>query len=145
MYYHHWFILRFEKNCIFRQSWQFPNSVSRGVIFRLRISPRIRSRNRNGSKCSVRDLCRTDLRKNPRKPVSLPSPFNSNLKDGLTSQCCWLCGQSRGWGMELRWRWISRVEGAGRSSPPPCSGWPACTPRCTPPQPGQQTCQLKRR
>ncbi len=70
---------------------------------------------------------------------------NANLKDGLTSRCCWLCGQSRGWGMEPRRKWISRVEGAGRSSPPPCSGWPACTPRCTPPQPGRQTCQVERR
>ncbi len=48
---------------------------SRGVVFRLRISPRIRSQNRNGSKCSVRDLCRTDLCKNPRKSASLPCPF----------------------------------------------------------------------
>jgi hypothetical protein len=32
------------------------DSPSRGVIFRLRISPRIRSQNWNGSKGSVRDL-----------------------------------------------------------------------------------------
>jgi hypothetical protein len=54
-------------------------SASRGVVFRLRISPRIRSQNRNGSKCSVRDLCRTDLCKNPRKSASLPCPFKRLL------------------------------------------------------------------
>jgi len=41
-----------------------PHSTSQGVIFRLRISPRIRSQNRNGLKCSVTDLCWTDLCKN---------------------------------------------------------------------------------
>jgi hypothetical protein len=30
----------------------------------------------NGSKCSVTELCRTDLCKNPRKSASLPCPFN---------------------------------------------------------------------
>ncbi len=48
-----------------------------GVVFWLRISPRIRSQNRKDSKCSVRDLCRTDLCKNPRKSTSLPCPFKS--------------------------------------------------------------------
>jgi hypothetical protein len=57
-------------------SCRLPDSASRGVVFQLRISPRIRSQNRNGSKCSVRDLCRTDLCKNPRKSASLPCPFN---------------------------------------------------------------------
>jgi hypothetical protein len=33
-------------------------------------------RNRNGSQCSVRDLCRTDLCKNPGKSASLSVPFN---------------------------------------------------------------------
>jgi hypothetical protein len=32
------------------------DSLSRGVVFRLRISPRIQSQNRNGSKGSVSDL-----------------------------------------------------------------------------------------
>ncbi len=42
----------------------------RGVIFRLRISPLIRSQNRTGSKGSVRDQCRTDLcKKKSKKPV----------------------------------------------------------------------------
>jgi hypothetical protein len=36
---------------------------------------RIRSQNRNGSKCSVRDQCQTDLRKNLGKSASLPCPF----------------------------------------------------------------------
>jgi hypothetical protein len=60
-------------------SCQLPDSASRGVVFRLRISPRIRSQNRNGSKYSVRDLCRTDFWKNPRKSASLPCPFNMCL------------------------------------------------------------------
>jgi len=52
------------------------DSLSRGVIFRLRISPRIRSQKRNGSKDSVRDLWGTNFCKNPRKSASLPCPFN---------------------------------------------------------------------
>jgi hypothetical protein len=39
----------------------------------------IRSQIRNGSKCSIRDLCRTNLCKNPRKSASLPCPFNHIL------------------------------------------------------------------
>jgi hypothetical protein len=58
------------------ESRRLPGSASRGVVFRLRSSPRIRSQNRNGSKCTVKDLCRTDLCKNPRKSASLPCPFN---------------------------------------------------------------------
>ncbi len=50
-------------------------SESRRVVFRLRISPRIRSQNQNGTKCSVRDLCQTDLCKNLGKSASLPCPF----------------------------------------------------------------------
>ncbi len=46
-------------------------------LFRLRISPWIRSPNRNGAKCSVRNLCRTDFCENPRKSASLPCPFNT--------------------------------------------------------------------
>ncbi len=42
------------------ESRRLPVLLSRGVVLRIRISPRIRSQNRNGSKCSVRDLCRTD-------------------------------------------------------------------------------------
>ncbi len=77
MYYHHWFIYWFEKNCIYRQSCRLPDSASRGIIFRLRISRRIRNEHRNGSKCSVRDSWGTDLCKNPRKSASLPCPFKS--------------------------------------------------------------------
>ena len=61
---------------IYRQSCRLTYSPSQGVVFPLRISPRIGSQNRHGSKCSVRDLCRTDLCKNPRKSASLPCPFN---------------------------------------------------------------------
>ncbi len=38
---------------------------SRGVVFRLRISPRIRSQNQNGSKGSARDLWGTNFCKTP--------------------------------------------------------------------------------
>jgi hypothetical protein len=55
---------------------QLPDSPSRGVVFRLRISPRIQGQNRNGSKGSIRDSWGTDLCKNPRKTASLPCPFN---------------------------------------------------------------------
>jgi len=58
------------------ESRQLPDSPSRRVVFRLRISPRIRSQNRNCSKCSVRDQCRTDFCKNTSKSASLPCPFN---------------------------------------------------------------------
>jgi hypothetical protein len=71
--------LKVEKNCIYRHSCRLPDSASRGVVFRLRISPRIRSTNRNGSKYSVRNLCRTDFSKNPRKSASLPCPFKSTV------------------------------------------------------------------
>ncbi len=86
MYYHHWFIERFEKNCIYRHSCRLSDSASRGVVFRLRISPRIRIPNRNGSKFSVRNLCRTDFCKNPRKSAPLPCPFNVSLHF-----ICWQC------------------------------------------------------
>ncbi len=51
------------------------DSPTRGVIFRLQISPRIRSQNRNGSKVSARDLWGTNFYKNPRKSASLSCPF----------------------------------------------------------------------
>ncbi len=53
--------------------------LAESLVFRLRISPRIRSQNRNGSKCSARDLCRTDLCKNLGKSASLPCPFNLQI------------------------------------------------------------------
>ncbi len=56
-------------------SIKFPNSASRGVVFGLRISPRIWSQNRKGSERSVMDLCQTGLCKNPRKSASLPCLF----------------------------------------------------------------------
>ncbi len=62
-------------NCIYRQSCRLPRLAESGVVFRLRISPRIRSQNRNGSKRSVSDLCRTILCKNPRKFASLQCPL----------------------------------------------------------------------
>ncbi len=49
----------------------------RGVDFRIGISPRIRSQNRNGLKGSVRDLGQSDLCKNIEKTGSLPCPFNN--------------------------------------------------------------------
>jgi len=56
MYYHNRIIQRFEKNGYSRQSCRLPDSSIRGVVFRIRISPRIRSQNQNSSKWSVRDL-----------------------------------------------------------------------------------------
>jgi hypothetical protein len=53
------------------------DSPSRGVVFRIRISPRIRSQKRNGSKGSVRDLWGTNFCKNPRKSAWSPCPFNT--------------------------------------------------------------------
>ncbi len=53
-----------------RQSCRLPGSASRGVVFRLGISPQIR-------KCSVRDLSQTDLCKNPWKSASLAFPFKN--------------------------------------------------------------------
>jgi len=61
MYYHNRIIQRFEKNGYSRQSCRLPDSSIRGVVFRIRISPRIRSQNQNSSKCSVRDLGQSDL------------------------------------------------------------------------------------
>ncbi len=58
-----------------RKSCRLPDSASQGVFFRLRISPRIRSQNRNGSKGSVRNSWGTNFCKNPRKSASLPCPF----------------------------------------------------------------------
>ncbi len=53
-----------------RQSCRLPDLPSRGVVFRLRISPQIQSQNRNGSKGSVRNLWGTNFCKNPRKSTS---------------------------------------------------------------------------
>ncbi len=50
------------------------DSPMRGVDFRLQISPRIQSQNRNGSNSSVRDPWRTGLCKNIGKTGSLPCP-----------------------------------------------------------------------
>jgi hypothetical protein len=63
-----------KKLYLYRQSCRLPDSVSRGVVFRLRISPQFRSYNQNSLKPSVRDLCRTGSCKNPRKSASLPCP-----------------------------------------------------------------------
>ncbi len=58
------------------ESQWLPDSPSRRVVFGLRISPRIWSQKRNGSKGSVRDLWGPNFCKNPRKSASLPCPFN---------------------------------------------------------------------
>ncbi len=55
-------------------------STPRLAVFRLRISSRIWSQNRNGSKRSVMDLCRTGLCQPPKKSASLPCPFQGNLE-----------------------------------------------------------------
>jgi hypothetical protein len=59
---------------------RLPDSPTHRVVFRLRISSRIQNQNRSGSKCSVRDICRTDLCIIPRKSASLPCPFKCNVK-----------------------------------------------------------------
>jgi hypothetical protein len=56
-------------------SRRLPDSSSRGVDFRLRMSPQIRSQNRNGSKDSVRDLCRTDSCKKIEKSLFIAMPL----------------------------------------------------------------------
>ncbi len=56
------------------------DSSSWGVVFRLWISPRNWSQNRNGSKGSVRDLWGTNFCKNPRKSFSLPCTFKCSLE-----------------------------------------------------------------
>ncbi len=84
-------IQRFENTCIYRHSCRLPDSVSRGVVFRLRISPRIRSQNWNGSKCSVRYLCRTHLCENPRKSASLPCPFKLKIRRTVFLQASQQC------------------------------------------------------
>jgi hypothetical protein len=50
------------------------------VVFFIWISPRIRSQNQNSTKCSVRDLCQTNLCKKLGKFGSLPCPFKFNFK-----------------------------------------------------------------
>ncbi len=55
---------------------RLPDSPIRGVVFRRRISPRIQSQNRNGSKCSARDLGQSDLCKKLGKFGSLPCLFS---------------------------------------------------------------------
>ncbi len=53
------------------------------MVFRIWISLRIRSQNRNGSKCSVRDLGQSDLCKNLGKFGSLPCPFKKKRQIGF--------------------------------------------------------------
>ncbi len=59
----------------YSKNYYSPLSPMRGVSFRIRISPRIRSQNRHGLKSSVRDLGQSDLCKNIGKTGSLPCPF----------------------------------------------------------------------
>ena len=90
MYYHNRIIQRFEKNGYSRQSCRLPDSSIRGVVFRIRISPRIRSQNQNSSKCSVRDLGQSDLCSISSLPCSLSSlPCSlSSLPCSICSLCC---------------------------------------------------------
>jgi len=62
-----------------------------GVVFQIRISPRIRNQNRNGSKCSVRDISQSDLCKNLGKFGSLPCPLKSS------SICELIAGEHEWW------------------------------------------------
>ncbi len=54
------------------------DTACRGFVFRLCISPGIRSQNRNGWILSVRDLCRTGLCKNPRNPPHCNVPLKKS-------------------------------------------------------------------
>jgi hypothetical protein len=76
------------KKWIYSHSCRLPDSPSRGVVSRLRISPPIWSQNRNGSKCSVMDLCQTGLCKNPGKSASLPCPFQKRHTDVIRTVSC---------------------------------------------------------
>ena len=62
-----------------------------GVVFWIRISPQIRSQNRNGSKYSVRNLGQSDLCKNLGKFGSLPCPLKSS------SICELIAGEHEWW------------------------------------------------
>ncbi len=59
------------------ESRRLADLPSRGAVFRLRISPRIQSQKRNGSKDNVRYLWGPNFCKNRRKSASLPCPFKS--------------------------------------------------------------------
>jgi len=50
------------------ESRRLPDSPSRRVVFRLRISPQIRSQNQNGSKCSVGPMPNRFQQKTPENP-----------------------------------------------------------------------------
>jgi hypothetical protein len=74
------------------ESRQLPDSASRRVVFRLWISSKFKVKIRqNGSKRSVRDLCRTGLCKNPRKSASLPCPFKTVCESTLMFSVCRSC------------------------------------------------------
>jgi hypothetical protein len=80
------FWLRILGNILNRKT--IPASMSRRVNFQIRISPRIRRQNSNGSNVTVRDPCRTDLRKNIGKTFSLPCPFKCEVGVHLIAQIC---------------------------------------------------------
>jgi hypothetical protein len=88
-----------------------PQLSELGSRFLTRVSPQIRRQNRNGSKHSVKDLCRTGLCKKPRNSASLPCPFNLRLSSGKLSYCrtiWWAFGALMfllgwGWGMGASW------------------------------------------
>ncbi len=105
------------------------NSSSRGVVFRLQISPWIRSQNRNASKHSVRDLCQTGLCKNPRKSASLPCPFKYGGRSPkfIWAPCHVMCQSFAHWlrprnpppaiGIRIRWRyWSAKIDDISLSS-----------------------------
>ncbi len=100
--------LVFQTNPILRNMRRF-----REVVFRLRISPRIRSQNRNGSKGSVRDLWGTNFCKNPRKSASLPCPFKGKLQlargvwEPAQEKVQYYCRKKTGnWSPLSKYRWF---------------------------------------
>jgi hypothetical protein len=68
------------------------DSSALGVVFRLRISPRIRSQNRNGLKCSARYLCRTELCKNSENPPCCHVPLRVQARSGMTWKAGFVSG-----------------------------------------------------
>ncbi len=78
----------------------------RGVDFRIRISPRFQSQNRNGLKGSVRDLGQSDLCKNIGKPGSLPCPFKLIRKLVLNLTKYWYCLQKLQVPRHIMWKYL---------------------------------------
>jgi hypothetical protein len=95
--------LKFWKQWILQAILLTPRLTDAVSRFRIWISPRIRSQNRNGLKGNVRDLGKSDLCKNIGKTGSLPCPF----KHGKLWRLMWF---SQNWLSHIfapKWRPLS--------------------------------------